>query len=135
MPFLLATAALLGSLVTASKYLDSVAARVAPDLVSGKKPHQPVTLRSGAFLWLLLETLAAVLLIVLWIRGTLALRYVIATVGAIAFLVQFYILRLRPVFARGATPTERAALLLLSAAGALSLGCLLFWSARQGHAG
>jgi hypothetical protein len=63
-----------------------------------------------------------------------ARRSMVAVV-AIGFLIQTYVRRLRPLFAGGATSQERAVLFLLNVAGALSLGCLLWWSARQGHAG
>ena len=87
------------------------------------------------FLWRLAEGIAVVLLLALWIRGSIALRYALAAVATIGFLIQTYVFRLRPMFARGATQKERAILFALSVTGAFSLGYLLLWSARQGHAG
>ena len=132
---IVALAAFFGSLGMASKYFDSVADRIAPDLRSGKKPYRPVKVRSKTFLWRLAQGIVVVLLLALWIRGSIALRYALAAVVAIGFLIQIYVLRLRPLFERGATSQERAILFLLNVAGALSLGCLLLLSARQGHAG
>jgi small-conductance mechanosensitive channel len=124
---IVALAAFFGSLGIASKYLDSVADRIAPDLRSGTKPYRPVKVMSKAFLWRLAEGIAVALLLALWIRGSIALRYALAAVATIGFLIQTYVLRLRPIFARGATQKERAILFALSVTGAFSLGYLLLW--------
>ena len=123
------------SLGMASKYFDSVADRIAPDLRSGTKPYRPVKLTFKAFLRRLAEVIVVLLALALWIRGSIALRYALAAVVTIGFAIQIYLQRLKPLFARGATPRERGILLLLNVAGALSLGSLLLWSARQGHVG
>src|SRR6266436_4155241 len=101
---IVALGAFFGSLGIASKYLDSIADRIAPDLKSGMKPYRPEKVRAMTLLRRVAQGIAVTLL-------------------------------LRPIFARGATPKERAVLLMLNVAGALSLGYLLLWSAWQGHAG
>ena len=132
---IVALAAFFGSLGIASRYLDSIADRIAPDLRSGAKPHRPVKVMSKTSLWRLGEGISVVLLLALWIRGSIALRYALAAVATIGFLIQTYVWRLRPIFARGAAQKERAILFALNGTGALSLGYLLLWSARQMHAG
>ena len=87
---IVAVAAFVGSLGTASKYFDSVADRIAPDLRSGTKPYRLVTVWSKSFLWRLAEGIAVVLLLALWIRGSIALRYALAAVVTIGFLIQIY---------------------------------------------
>ncbi len=132
---IVALGAFFGSLGIASKYLDSIADRIAPDLKSGMKPYRPEKVRAMTLLRRVAQGIAVMLLLVLWIRGPVALRYGLAAVVTLSFFIQSYTLRLRPIFARGATPKERAVLLMLNVAGALSLGYLLLWSAWQGHAG
>jgi hypothetical protein len=132
---IVALAAFFGSLGVASRYLDSIADRIAPDLRSGAKPYRPVKVMSKTFFWRLAEGIAIVLLLALWIRSSIALRYALAAVATSGFLIQSYVFRLRPMFARGATQKERAILFALNVTGAFSLGYLLLWSARQVHAG
>lgn len=127
---LIAVTVFVASLAIASRYLDSIANGIAPDLRSGKRPLRPAKFSGWIWNWLLV-TLASVL----WVRGPLIMRYVLAAVVAVAFAVQFYALRLRPMFVRGASSKQRAILLALAVVGAISLGYLLILSARQGNAG
>jgi len=132
---IVALAAFFGSLGIASKYLESVADRIAPDLKAGMKAHRPEKVGATTLLRRLAQVIAILVVLALWIRGPVALRYGLAAVVTLTFFIDSYALRLRPVFARGATPKERAVLFMLNVAGALSLGYLLLWSAWQGHAG
>jgi hypothetical protein len=100
-------------------YMDQIARRVAPELVSGVRRAAQSKLPAGFYGWLGLfgKTLLGVLFMLLLLtvlRGPNTVVY--ATIAALsaALVYQSYMLRIRPLAEKGATPVEVARLVGLA---------------------
>jgi hypothetical protein len=120
-----------------SRYSDSIARRIAPDLESGRKRPQASRAPQGTLEWLrfLAKAIVPVLALVLWIRGSIPLRWVLTILVLASLARLIYKMRLKPLFERGVSSKERTILFGLAGAGLISLSYLLLSFASQQHAG
>jgi hypothetical protein len=119
-----------------SANLDSVARRVAPDLVSGAR-RQKAQAPRGALAWtrLIATSIIGVLAMILWIRGSTLTRYALIALISANFAWLGYKGRLRPLFERGASPNERRILFAWTAVAVASLVYVLLQFAKRFNAG
>jgi hypothetical protein len=117
-----------------STYLDSVARRVAPDLVSSGKSRAGISRApqdSLTWLRLLGQAIALALALILWIRGSPLIRYALILLLSVSFAWISYKNRIRPLLARGVSIKERIILVALAVVAVVTLSYALLGFVTQ----
>ncbi len=106
------------ALIIFARFYDSVARRVAPDLVSGARSPLAHKAPRNLLGWLKFvgSRLGATLLVLLYVRGPPALQYAVVLLLSLGLAWLSYKQRIRPLFDRGVSFTEKLTLVLLCAA-------------------
>ena len=101
-----------------ARFYDSVARRVAPDLLSGARSPPAFKAPRDLLGWLKFigPRVGAALVVLLYILGPLALQYAVVLLVSLGLSWLSYKQRIRPLFARSVTFTEQVTLVLLCAA-------------------